>query len=535
MKIKPSRIFLIITAFALIAAALSAYLFHAKGKNAVDKYRAQLVAKGEKLTISEMLPRGVRPERNSLGTFQAANLLLGKYRFFDTNAPYAMRSAKAGKAMVAWAQPDVRNDKTNTWGECQAEAAEEQELTELLEGIIERPVLDFQLDYSEGYNLLLPHLAPLKRCAQHLSFTAICDLQRGDAASAAIKIRTMLAIAKGMENERLIISQLVRMAIANITIAATWELLQSPKATDEQLALIQKEWTEAEFLRGSENAVMMERAMSEAATARMHQSGAEFRKTAAMFSQGSPVSWLDCVATPVVLKTKESMWRFAWSDPDELRMLQGEQVILDAMRLAQTNHAFGGPLRDEEARLTALGFPERKNDSDGGLRFDDIDVRTMMSQSVISIQGFPHRILKLEAARQIVIGAIALKRYQLRHGSFPAQLSDLTPEFAETVPFDPVDGAPLRYRSNPDGTFTLYSIGEDEKDDGGDPSPATPSKFTTWLQGRDWVWPQPASEDEEKMLYAKEAATRLGSGALAEFEKRYGLITTNNPSAVTNH
>src|SRR5580765_4787878 len=110
MKIKPSRILLIITGLALLAAALSAYLFHARGKSTLEKYRAQLQADGEKLTISEMLPRGVRPEQNSLATFQTANRLLGKYRFFDTNAPYAMRSAKAGKAIVAWMQPDVRNE-----------------------------------------------------------------------------------------------------------------------------------------------------------------------------------------------------------------------------------------------------------------------------------------------------------------------------------------------------------------------------------------------------------------------------------------
>jgi hypothetical protein len=535
MKTKASRIILIGSGFALLAVGLSGYLFHAKGKSAVDKFRAQLVANGEKLTISEMLPRGVRPDQNSLATFQAANRLLTQYRFFDTNAPTAMRSVKAGKAMVAWAQPDVRNEKTNTWDECQAAAAQEQELTELLEAIIVRPVLDFHLDYGEGFTLLLPHLAPLKRCAQHLSITAMCDLQRGDAAAAAVKIRAMLAIVKGMEDERLIVSQLVRIAIANIAVAATWEFLQSPKITDDQLALLQREWMQTELLQGGENAVTMERAMCEAATARMHQSSAEFRRYASMFSQNSPSGWFEQAASSAVLKTKESMWRFAWSDPDELRMLRGQQVILEAFRTARTNQAFGAILRDETNRLAALGFRERKNGSEGRLpAIDDNDISSMMSQSVISIHHFPYRIFRTEAARQIVIGAIALKRYQMRHGSYPAQLSDITPEFASAVPFDPADAKPLRYGLNSDGTFTLYSLGEDEKDDGGNPLPAAPSKSTTWLQGRDWVWPQPATEDEVKIFYEKEAATRAGKGALAEFERRYSLTSTNSPSPITN-
>src|SRR5215831_15255435 len=115
MKIKTSRVILIVSAVALLAAALSAYTFHAKRKRAVDDYRAQIKANGEKLTVSEMLPRTVPFDQNSLGTFQTANRLLAKYRFFDTNAPSPMRSVKPGKTMVAWSQPDVRNEKSNTW------------------------------------------------------------------------------------------------------------------------------------------------------------------------------------------------------------------------------------------------------------------------------------------------------------------------------------------------------------------------------------------------------------------------------------
>lgn len=539
MNIRPSRIILIVSGGLLLTAGISAYLFHLNGKKAVEKYRAKLLANGEKLNLDQLRPRTATPDENSLSTFQQANRLLSQYRFFDTNAPTPMRLVKPGKAMVAWAQPDVRGEKTNSWAECQAAAAEERELEDLLETIIERPVLDFHLAYGEGFSLLLPHLAPLKRCAQHLSITGICDLQRGNSQAASTKIRAILAIAKGMEDERLIISQLVRVAIANIGIAVTWELLQSPQVTDDQLAILQREWTAAEFFRGGENAVTMERAMCEAVTARMRRSSAEFRQQATMFSRGSASvgfsGWFEQAANSAVLKTKESMWRFAWSDPDELRMLRGQQIILDALREARTNHAVGTILRDEESNLSALGLQPRKSDSEGGLMgIDDNDISRMMSQSILSLQRFPYRIFRTQAAHQILIAAIALKRYQLRHGTYPSQLAMLTPEFVAEVPYDPVDGKPLRYHLNPDGTFALYSIGEDGKDDAGDASPVNSSKTTTWQQGRDWVWPLPASDEEIRLFYAKEAASRAGGRALAEFEKRYGLkitntVTTNSP------
>jgi len=539
MKTKISRLMVIVSRFALLTVAFSAYLFHSKGKRAVENYRNQLVANGEKLTVQELHPRTVPLQENSVAIFRKANGLLNQHQFFDTNAaPTAMRPVKPGKAMVAWAQPDVRGDKTNTWEEVQAAAADERELIELLETIIDRPTLDFHLDYGVGFTLLLPHLAPLKHFAQRLSSTSICDLQRGDAESASVKIRATLAIAKGMENERLIISQLVRIAIVNIAVTATWEFLQSPKVTDEQLAALQREWTAAEFLGGGENALLMLRALCEAAAARMRQSSEEFRQQATMYSRRSspgPSGWFDQAANLAVLKTKESVWRFAWSDPDELKMLRGQQIILDAFRLARTGQAFQTALRQQETGLAALGVRVQSSDPERGLFGIDENVSSMMSQSLVSIGRFPYRIFRIEAARQIVIGAIALKRYQLRHGSFPARLSDMVPEFVAAVPDDPMDGKPLRYRLNLGGTYVLYSVGEDGKDDGGDVSPATPSKTATWLQGRDWVWPLPASDEEVKMFYEIEAATRAGGRALAEFEKRYGLNVTNGPSSVTSH
>jgi len=48
---------------------------------------------------------------------------------------------------------------------------------------------------------------------------------------------------------------------------------------------------------------------------------------------------------------------------------------------------------------------------------------------------------------------------------------------------------PLCYHLNVDETFTLYSTGEDGRDDGGDASlPGVTNRFDLW-SGRDAVWP----------------------------------------------
>lgn len=94
---------------------------------------------------------------------------------------------------------------------------------------------------------------------------------------------------------------------------------------------------------------------------------------------------------------------------------------------------------------------------------------------------------------QMVIAAIALKRYELRHSQLPQNLASLTPELLAEPPRDFMDGQVLRYRANDDGLFTLYSVGEDVRGDGGDLLTAVadknPQKASPW-SGRDWVWPQ---------------------------------------------
>jgi hypothetical protein len=103
------------------------------------------------------------------------------------------------------------------------------------------------------------------------------------------------------------------------------------------------------------------------------------------------------------------------------------------------------------------------------------------------------RAVQTETERQMTLAAIPLKRFQLRHGKLPSRLEVLVPEFLTTVPYDYMSAKPLCYRVGSDGRHVIYSGGEDGKDDGGDPSPASGQPSGLWT-GRDAVWPAPANE-----------------------------------------
>ncbi len=64
--------------------------------------------------------------------------------------------------------------------------------------------------------------------------------------------------------------------------------------------------------------------------------------------------------------------------------------------------------------------------------------------------------------------AVAVERYRRDHeDALPVSLDDVVPVYLDAVPVDPYAGRPLRYLASGIG-YTIYSVGPDLQDDGGD-------------------------------------------------------------------
>jgi hypothetical protein len=64
--------------------------------------------------------------------------------------------------------------------------------------------------------------------------------------------------------------------------------------------------------------------------------------------------------------------------------------------------------------------------------------------------------------------AIAVERYSATHNQeLPRTLEQLVPEFLSAVPLDPYDGQPMRFKTESDGRYRIWAIGDDRRDDGG--------------------------------------------------------------------
>jgi hypothetical protein len=148
-------------------------------------------------------------------------------------------------------------------------------------------------------------------------------------------------------------------------------------------------------------------------------------------------------------------------------------------------------------------------------------------------EGKINEFATAEIRRSLALAAIALEQYKRAYVRYPASLGDLVPQFCRSVPCDPVDGKPLRYKPLSEG-MSLYSVGPDRKDDGGSQEP---SALGAW-QGPDLVWPKRVGPDVRNrwlQIWADAAKHRQEDEAQRKqflstpegqaFARRYGIST----------
>ena len=112
----------------------------------------------------------------------------------------------------------------------------------------------------------------------------------------------------------------------------------------------------------------------------------------------------------------------------------------------------------------------------------------IMARMVIpALTSVSSTVLLVQARERQALAAIALERFYLKHGRYPAALQELVPEFTTAVPLDPCDGKEVRYRTTAAGRYQLWCLGLDGKDDGGEiKKNGLPMKNPDYLG--DWTW-----------------------------------------------
>ncbi|HVU28671.1 MAG TPA: hypothetical protein VHG71_13180 [Verrucomicrobiae bacterium] len=485
----------------VVLTVLISVVRHYQLRFAVDKYISELKAKGEPLELAQVIPPPVPPEQNAVPLIiNTLTNFENAYNIIETNPPSAMRVVASGKAMIGWRQPIIVGfDEiglggllTNSWEDLESTLAAAKDNLNCLQNLTNHPALDFNLDYGKIYSVQLRHLYQLKVAAQSLGAEALYDLHERKTSEACANVRLILVLVKGEAEERLEISQLVRSALANIVASLTWEILQDPNVSESDLAMLQHDWESIEFLDAAKKSFLAERVVNLLSMEHYLQNPSDL---------WNGVNGND---QEISRKLCKFYWQWFGVYSDEKRMMQAYQVLADATQMTETNHSFQSAKSFVRTNFDQIGFEKWHFPEEGTFRIDidPFGVWWLLSEDAFDSFQLLRRASAIETAKNMTLAAIALKRYELQHREFPSSLDDLEPEFLKVIPLDYMNGKPLRYKLNSDGTFLLYSVGENGVDEGGKPTIHKWWEFYWLAHDFDLVWPQPATEAEIQNYFA---------------------------------
>jgi hypothetical protein len=447
-------------ALLLLVGAFLAFLFWPR-PDELARWKARMRARGERFSLAEVAPKF---SQEKLDWAKQLQPVIGGV--FSQPVPPGgvdlMVSVAPGYAVPAWQRPFAyETAKTNHTWEALAEQMDKSadafhQLHELLRNI---PV-GSPTDYSDPVNIGSGiNLVAIRKAAQSLSLATLNELHRGALDAALTNLHVLIALTRPQEEAGSLVDQMIRVAIAGLGAAATWEALQAPGWDDAQLAALDAAWARVELVKRMALTFEIERAWGSEIYqyARTNQGG-----LSPIFggrSGGAARAFKDKVYTP--------LWQKAWSKQDELLYQRSMQPIGEGIRDAVTNRSW----QRLRAGLETAGDVALTN-------LTTLDqFRYQFSASAIPNWSKALKsLLRLESQIHMARAAIAIERHRLKHGRAPESLATLVPEFLREMPVDYMTGRPLLFALNSDGSFALYSAGEDGRDDDG--------------LGDDVVWPQ---------------------------------------------
>jgi hypothetical protein len=454
-----------------------------QSRQRLQRYKAELRAKSEKLTFRELTAG--QQQNTNLFAYVLTNAVahMGQPRLI----PGALELRKAvapGRAAVSWKLDQPWNSVSAqaarvTWEDFAAEIDAVKEPLEQIRKAAEDPPAGGGpvTNLFAGPSI---RFVALRTASQWLMAAAIRDLHERRLEDGLKNLEALGAMARVNREDCFLVSQMIRVAITGMGVAATWEALAADGWTDSQLERLQKIWEAVPLIDGLEKGILGERAVGGDIWELLHDS----RRAGAwkdVLGQSSKPGLENFGASHILFP----LYKFTSIDDDELFHLSTMQGAVESVRLLERRH----PRTEAKQQFDQFGA---KISSAFGSPFSRL--RYWFSGMTIPncTRAF-EMALRNETDRQLLVTAIAIRRYQLRYGHAPANIESLSLEFLAAVPYDPMSGKELGYRLNGQGGFALYSVGEDGKDDGGSVVPlASTNKFGFW-ETKDAVWPVPAN------------------------------------------
>ncbi len=465
---KVIRIILLFCA-CLIALGVLAYIEEdVRGRIAWKHYKQEREAKGDSFELKSIVPAPVPDEEN----FAALPMFKELFQKSSTNPQLSIIKMPIGERLPGnWHIGKVEDlaewrkifENDNLIDALAQYSAILDEVTKASR----RPHCVFPIRYEDNFNALLPHLQPLRNLTRVYRLRALAELEAGQNEAAAEDVLTSLRIIQHLKNEPLLITFLVRAAMLDETIQPIWEGISAHRWNNLQLVRFQEELKKIDQFYGFSLALRGERILS--------------HHTIWMSEHRSRIDFLIDFFSPMCKDCNNFSL-----EPYIFYLFPKGWFCQNALTLDRFYIETFLPAVDWEHHCVS---PSKIEAVHQALRVKmspyNIFMRLMMPRSVSATEP----AMSQTSADEAVL-ACTLERYRMAQGDYPPTLDALVPTFVTSLPPDRINCQPLKYRRTNDGKFVLYSVGWNEKDDGGVVATRKSGSQDYW--NGDWVWAFPS-------------------------------------------
>lgn len=478
-KIALGLVFLFVLLVTLIV--LTGAWFSYQGRREWAETKAELLKRGELLSYEGLVPAPVPPEQNffadpiwepdqdgrielfalQISPEEAARL---KARF-----PRVADLLKEGaRVKVVQAVGRRAKDRSMTPEEAAFILAVLEPVRgdlDTLERLAKRPGARFPVDYSKGLAMPLHHVTAVLTAGQVLQRRAQAEAALGRSDQSVDNILLILRLARTVDDEPVLISFLVTISLDSLALDVIEK--QAPIWSAEQAQRVGQALVRSDILRQTARAFRGERAFGNQLIDQLkHASNGELLKNMQLV-----VGFYQAESKPSgIAALSIGAYSFAFLDGDRACLNRTHQRWLDS-------------LEKEPGLLHPHDFENL--DSDFASEMQGLNryrhLLTYLTMSTLK-NVFPRAANVETRVRQARI-ACAIQEYALSERALPSSLDQLVPKYLDEMPRDVINGGPMHYRS--DGKeYVLWSVGWNEKDDGGEASlnEKSPEKKL------DWVW-----------------------------------------------
>lgn len=498
-------------------------LFHAeenwRGKRAWEQYRKEQEAKGVSFDFNSVVPPPVPDEKNFAMTPLLKPLLdlnppgisprqkdtngvervqaLGNILPlpWNTNSVYGKsRSWMLGEKtdLKGW-QKDIF---TSTNMQHRAEPGDpaedvlyalkqyDTELNELMMASANRPQSRFDIKYEEEdkAGILLTHLALMKGISTTLRLRAVANLSAGKPELAFQDVSLMFRLIDSIEAEPILISKLVRFACIQIAVGTIWEGLVDHRWQDAQLKQLQAKLATYDFVKDGTHGFQGERLFGNSIIEYLYK---EPKMLSMIFDLGGADNQpnLNFGKSPYYLIPS------GWFHLEQLSYNKAFQEFVLAPAPPDKHHL-------DIAKLKAAKVEMERQTANKDAFHLIRNHRVLIQLLLPAIGNVFQKGAYAQSTCDLAVVAIALERYHLKNKDYPASLKALVPDYTTVLPLDITSQAPFKYEHQSADSFKLWSIGWNQKDDGGILAKGTGNSPKLKTEEGDWIWPQAVKASE---------------------------------------